>query len=82
MKMTGTVVNVNLAKGYALVRGSDRRTYFCFVRYFDEMSYFKFEDLQFGATVRFEPTEGPKGPRGVDVEILGSEQGLSSLDGI
>ena len=73
MKIRGTVTTVNIEKGYAIARGSDNRSYFCFVRYFDEMSYFKFEDLSFGATVEFEPTEGPKGPRGVDVRILGNE---------
>lgn len=80
MKIAGTVTRVNLERGYAIVRGADDRDYFCFVRYFDEMSYFRFEDLQPGAQVKFEPTEGyGKGPRGVDVTII-NEHGLP--DGI
>ena len=80
-KMTGRVTTVNIERGYAIVTGDvDQRRYFCFVNYFDEMSYFRFEDLRGGEPVRFEPIEGPRGPRGVDVRILGD--GLATLDGM
>lgn len=69
-KVVGTVTAYNDDRRYALATDSDGNTYFLYERYFDTVARWGFDDIQFGSVVKFIPTEGPKGLRAVDIEVV------------
>lgn len=69
-KVVGTVTAYNDEKRYCTATDSDGRTYFLYERYFDQLSRWTFDDVAFGSVVKFIPTEGPKGLRAVDIEVV------------
>jgi cold shock CspA family protein len=57
--MRGTVVHVNKAKGFAIVRNEENISYFAHVKKFDKQLDFDF--LSQNVEVEFEPVEDPNG---------------------
>lgn len=74
--MKGTVLSVFLNKGYAFIRGVDRRGYFAHVRQFQCQECF--DTLMEGLTVAFVPDEGERGPRALDIEVCSNSHVHSS----
>lgn len=67
-KLTATVTRAE--DYYAIATDAYGVTYFLYSRYFDHTGAYDFEDVRIGTVVKFIPTEGPRGFRGVDVEIV------------
>jgi cold shock protein len=62
--MNGTIKNVNQDKGYAFIKGEDGKEYFM---HRSALKSGNFRDLEKGALVTFEDSEGLKGLRAEDV---------------
>jgi cold shock CspA family protein len=64
-KLAGTIRTLMADKGFGFIHGHDEREYF-----FHRSECPDFQDLEIGTAVRFEPTEGAKGPRAEKVEVV------------
>jgi CspA family cold shock protein len=63
--MTGTIKTITRNRGFGFIRADDGNEYF-FHRT-ELRGGLDFEQLREGQLVRFEPTQGEKGPRAADV---------------
>jgi cold shock CspA family protein len=63
--LTGTIKTILPEKGWGFILGTDNREYF-----FHRSSTTDFDALRVGRAVRFLPTQGPKGFRAEQLEVL------------
>lgn len=65
--MNGTVKRIVPGKGFGFILGSDNQEYFV---HRSSVLDQRFEELQEGQAVTFDPTHSNKGPRAEDVQIV------------
>ena len=69
-KLDAVITQVVPDKGYALALDDHGVSYFCYVTHFAVLGAYEFRDLVRGSRVRLRPISGPKGPRGLEIEIV------------
>ena len=67
--MDGVIKRIYPEKGYGFIKGVNAEEYF-FHRSGLEMTTVRFADLGEGMEVAFQPIEGPKGPRAIEVRVI------------
>lgn len=70
-KITATIFSLNFQNGWAQAIDAYGVRYFCYQSNFSIMQDWRFEDLHVGSQVRLTPITGPKGPRGIEIDIVG-----------
>jgi len=68
--MNGTIVRLHVDKGFGFIKGEDGTDRF-FHRSGLERTTRRFDELRQGDRVSFTDTEGPKGPRAIEVRVTG-----------
>ena len=68
MSMTGEVVHIERARGFAFIR-HDGMDYFFHFNQFGDANTVSFEDLQVGDPVSFEAVPSTRGPRAMRVVV-------------
>ena len=66
--MTGTIKTIVFNRGYGFLTAPDGKEYFF---HYSDLAAGAFRDLAAGATMEFEPSETPKGPRAIKVRAAG-----------
>lgn len=69
-KIHATVIETHVERGYVFAEDANGIRYFIFERGVEIMGTHYFDELQFGSRVKLTPIFHPKGPRGIEVEIL------------
>jgi len=66
-RLRGSVKTIHRAKGFAFIRGDDRKDYFAYYQSFKSDDW---EVLRDGMRVTFVAGEGAKGPRAENIAVI------------
>lgn len=69
-KLNATITTVRPDRGFAHAIDEWGISYFIFHSAIEMTGSYSFEDLTVGSSVRLRPIDHPKGPRGIEVEIV------------